>query len=52
MEWSQERDVLFVREMLARNVFGTKKGSPTHELAWEVIVDSLNEIHSKIPTKG
>ena len=46
MEWSKEHDVLFPREMLARNVFGTKKGSPARGLAWEAIVDSLNEIHS------
>ena len=46
MEWSKEHDVLFLREMLARNVFGTKKGSPARGLAWEAIVDSLNEIHS------
>ena len=46
MEWSKEHDVLFLREMLARNVFGTKKGSPAGGLAWEAIVDSLNEIHS------
>ncbi|CAH3149096.1 unnamed protein product, partial [Pocillopora meandrina] len=32
--------------MPARNVFGAKKGSPAHGLAWEVIVDHLNEIHS------
>ena len=32
--------------MLARNVFGTKKESPARGLAWEAIVDSLNEIHS------
>ena len=38
--------MLFLREMLARNVFGTKKGSPARGLAWEAIVDSLNEIHS------
>ena len=31
--------------MLARNVFGTKKESPARGLAWEAIVDSLNEIH-------
>jgi len=30
--------------MLARNIFGAKKGSPARELAWEAIVDSLNEI--------
>ena len=46
MEWSEEHDVLFLREMLARNIFGTKKGSPARGLAWEAIVDSLNEIHS------
>ena len=46
MEWSEEHDVLFLREMLARNVFATKKGSPARALAWEALVDSLNEIHS------
>jgi hypothetical protein len=46
MEWSEEHDVLFLREMLARNIFGAKKGSPARGLAWEAIVDSLNEIHS------
>ena len=35
MEWSEEHDVLFLREMVARNVFGTKKGSPARGLAWE-----------------
>ena len=46
MEWSEEHDVLFLREMVARNVFATKKGSPARGLAWESVVDSLNEIHS------
>ena len=46
MEWSEEYDVLFLREILARNVFATKKGSPARGLAWEAVVDSLNEIHS------
>ena len=46
MEWSEEHDVLFLRQMLARNIFGTKKGSPARGLAWEAIVDSPNEIHS------
>ena len=45
MEWSEEHDVLFLRELLARNVFGTKKGSPACGLAWEALVDSQNEIH-------
>ena len=46
MEWSEEHDALFLREMLVRNIFGTKKRSPTRELAWEATVDSLNEIQS------
>ena len=46
MEWSEEHNVLFVREMIARNGFGTKKGSPARGLACEAIVDSLNEMHS------
>ena len=46
MEWNEEHDVLFLREMLARNIFGAKKRSPARELAWEAIVDSLNEIYS------
>ena len=28
MEWSEEHDELFLREMPAGNVFATKKGSP------------------------
>ena len=46
MEWSEEHDVLFLREMLTRNMFGAKKESPARGLAWEAIVDHLNEIHS------
>ena len=46
MQWSEEHDVLFLREMLARNVFGANKVSPARGLAREAIVDHLNEIHS------
>ena len=46
MEGSEEHDVLFLREMLARNVFATKKGSPARRLVWEAVVHSLDEIHS------
>ena len=38
MEWSEEHDVLFLREMLARNIFGAKKGSPARGLAREAII--------------
>ena len=30
--------MLFLREMLARIIFGAKKGSPARGLAWEAIV--------------
>ena len=33
MEWSVEHDVLFLKEMLARNVSRAKKGSPARGLA-------------------
>ena len=46
MEWNKEHDVLFLREMLARNISGAKERSPARELAREAIVDSLNEIYS------
>ena len=46
IEWSYEHDVLFLREMLVRNVFGVKKGSPARGAAWEAIVSQLKEIHS------
>ena len=46
MEWSEKHDVLFLREMLERKYVWSKERSPTRELAWEAIVDSLNEIHS------
>ena len=54
MEWSEEHDVLFQGEMLARNNFGAKEGSTARGLAWEATVNSLNEIYvfSKIPTEG
>ena len=46
MEWSDEHDALFLREMLVRNVLGVKKGSSARGLAWEAVVCQLNEIHS------
>ena len=46
MEWSEEHDVLLLREMLGSNVFLVKKGSPARGLAWEAIVDRLNGMES------
>lgn len=46
MEWTEEHDVLLLREILGSNVFVVKKGSPARGLAWEAIVESLNKIES------
>ena len=40
IEWSEEHNVLFLREILARNVFGTKKDVP--------LVDWLGKRYSKV----
>ena len=44
MEQSEEDD----ERNASKNYFGAKKGSPARGLAWEAMVDSLNEI----PTEG
>ena len=46
MEWSEEHDVLLLREMLGSSVFLVKKGSPARGLAWEAIVERLNRMES------
>ena len=45
MEWSEEHDVFFSERNACKKHFWSKERSPTRELAWEAIVDSLNEIH-------
>ena len=47
MEWTEEKDVFMLREMLGSNVFAHKKGSPARGLAWEAIVSTLNELESQ-----
>lgn len=42
IEWSEEHDVLF----LSKKCFWNKEISPARGLAWEAILESLNEIHS------
>ena len=46
MECSDKNNLLFLRQMLVRNVFAHKKGSPARGVAWEEIVEQLNAIHS------
>ena len=47
MEWTEEKDVFMLREMLGSNVFAHKKGSLAHGLAWEAIVSTLNGLESQ-----
>ena len=44
MEWTDEHDVLFLREMIASDLFTHKKGSPDRGKVWEGIVDRLNSV--------
>ena len=50
--WSRAKNMM--SEMLAKTILEQRmKGSPARGLAWEVMVDSLNEIHSqKCQLKG
>lgn len=46
MEWTEEHDVLMLREMLSSGVFSFKKGSVSRGEAWDSIAEKLNEIES------
>ena len=42
MEWSEEHDILFLREMAASDIFMYKKESVDRGKVWDDIVDRLN----------
>ena len=44
MEWTDEHDVLFLREMIASDLFTHMKGSPDRGKVCEGIVDRLNSV--------
>ena len=44
MEWTDEHDVLMLREMVVCDVFSFKKGSVSRGDAWDSIAEKLNEI--------
>ena len=46
MEWTDEHDVLMMREMLASDLFSFRKGSPGRGIVWEAIAEKLNKINS------
>lgn len=46
MEWTDEHDVLMLREMVVSDIFSFKKGSVSRGDAWESVAEKLNEIDS------
>lgn len=44
MEWTDEHDVLLLREILVGELFMHKKGSPERGKIWEAIQDRLNKL--------
>ena len=46
MEWTDQHDVLMLREIIVRNVFSFKKGSVSRGNVWDSIAEKLNQIDS------
>ena len=46
MEWTDQHDVLMLREMIVSDVFSFKKGSVSRGNAWDSIAEKLNQIDS------
>ena len=44
MEWTEDHDVLLLREILASDLFSFKKGSVARGERWESIAEKLNEV--------
>ena len=46
MEWTDEHDVLMLREMIVSDLFSFKKGNVGRGDAWDFIAEKLNQIDS------
>lgn len=44
MEWTEQHDVLFLREMVVSDIFDYKKGSPDRGRIWEASQERLNNV--------
>ena len=44
MEWTDDHDILLLREMIATELFQFKKGSPDRGKIWESIHERLNKL--------
>ena len=53
MEWTDDYDILLLREMIASELFQFKKGSPDRGKIWESLQERLNKVdHLKVYDKG
>ena len=43
MEWTDDHDILLLREMIASELFQFKKGSPDRGKIWESIQERLEQ---------
>lgn len=46
MEWTDDHDILLLRQMIASKLFQYKKGSPDRGKIWESIQERLNKLDS------
>ena len=53
MEWTDDYDILLLREMIASELFQFKKGSPDRGKIWESLQERFNKVdHLKVYDKG
>ena len=52
MAWTDDHDILLLREMIASELFQFKEGSPDRDKIWESIQERLNKLdHPKFTIK-
>lgn len=44
MEWTEDHDVILLREILASDLFSFEKGSVARGETWESIAEKLNQV--------
>ncbi|CAH3167816.1 unnamed protein product [Porites lobata] len=52
MQWKPEHDAIFLREVLASDLYSTRKGSSEKEKIWSQLAEKLNEVSSWIFRTG
>ena len=48
IEWTEDHDILLMREMMLSDLFLYKNGSPNRGLVWDAIVENLNKIETPV----